>query len=179
LNPESQPPPGDDTAAIADGLEHSLDPRAVTVARLSGAVAVAVLALLNLIWIVPFLFLGSPGTIGFLLVIFGWLFLVAALAVTTYVWPAARHRHASYRVDEQGIRIRTGVWWRSMTSVPRSRVQHTDVSQGPIERSFGLATLVIHTAGTQAASVSLKGLAEGVAHEIRNYLIGGGTDDAV
>ena len=178
MNPPSQPP-SDDTAVIADSLEHSLDPRAVTVARLTGAVWVSVLALLALVGVVLALFVGSPGTIRGLLVVGGWLLFAGGLMSLTYIWPGVRHRHASYRVDERGIRIRRGVWWRSTTSIPRSRVQHTDVSQGPIERSFGLATLIIHTAGTQQASVSLGGLAYGTAQEIRNYLIEGEPDDAV
>ena len=54
-----------------------------------------------------------------------------------------------YRVDADEIEIWSGVLWRQAVVVPRSRVQHIDVSQGPIERSYGLATLSIHTAGTQ------------------------------
>ena len=45
-----------------------------------------------------------------------------------------------------------------MTNVPRSRVQHTDVSQGPLERNHGLGTLVVYTAGTDHAKVELGGL---------------------
>ncbi len=63
--------------------------------------------------------------------------------------------------------------------MPRSRVQHTDVSQGPLERRFDLATLVLHTAGTQHAAVSLGGLSHKAALAIRDYLIEGGAGDAV
>ena len=69
--------------------------------------------------------------------------------------------------------------WRSVSSVPRSRVQHTDVSQGPIERLFELSTLIIYTAGTEHASISLSGLPRATALEIRDHLIEGGQDDAV
>ena len=69
-----------------------------------------------------------------------------------------------YFLDERGIEIRRGVWWRHVVHVPRSRVQHTDVNQGPIERTYGLAHLIIHTAGTISASVALEGLERAVAH---------------
>ena len=70
--------------------------------------------------------------------------------------------------------------WRSICSVPRSRVQHTDVAQGPIERTYDLATLIIYTAGPQHASISLDGLSHETALLIRDHLIAGGeTDDAV
>ena len=105
--------------------------------------------------------------------------LVIGIGLLNLAWPAVRYRHISYRVDTTGIRIRRGVVWRSETSVPRSRVQHTDVARGPIERSFGLATLIIHTAGTENASVTLSGLAESDAYPIRDYLLESGDDDAV
>ena len=55
--------------------------------------------------------------------------------------------------------------------MPRSRVQHTDVAQGPIQRRFGLATLTVHTAGSDAAQVHLNGLEYQDALVIRDYLI--------
>ena len=42
--------------------------------------------------------------------------------------------------------------------MPRSRIQHTDVTQGPFERWLGLGTLVIYTAGTEHAAVPIEGL---------------------
>ena len=86
-------------------------------------------------------------------------------------WPKTRYRHMGYRTDENGFTIRRGVLWRGTTSIPKARVQHTDVVQGPIQRRFGLGKLVIHTAGTQDASVSLSGLPHDKAIAIRDYLI--------
>jgi len=88
------------------------------------------------------------------------------------------YRHASYRLDEQCLEIRRGVFWRTIVTVPRSRVQHTDVSQGPLERRLGLGTLVVYTAGTDHARVSLGGLEHARALRIREQLLPRG-DDAV
>ena len=63
--------------------------------------------------------------------------------------------------------------------VPRSRVQHIDVSQGPIERSYGLATLSIHTAGTEYSKVDLPGLGHSVALTVRDALLPKGAEPAV
>ena len=62
--------------------------------------------------------------------------------------------------------------------MPRSRVQHTDVSRGPLERAYDLATLVIYTAGTEHSRVALSGLAERDAYPIRDWLIHGEESDA-
>jgi membrane protein YdbS with pleckstrin-like domain len=82
-------------------------------------------------------------------------------------------------VDDRTIEIRRGVYWRAVITVPRSRVQHTDVSQGPLERSFGLGTLVIYTAGTEHAKVSLSGLEHTRALRIREHLLPTEGGDAV
>lgn len=101
------------------------------------------------------------------------------LAVLLWRWPELQHRYTSYRVDEAGLEIRSGALWRKVINVPRSRVQHTDVSQGPLERHLQLATLHVFTAGTEHSEVVLHGLARETAIEIRDYLLAGGGDDAV
>lgn len=95
------------------------------------------------------------------------------------VWPERVYRHLSYRAGEQGIEIHAGVYFRTVTTVPRSRVQHTDVSQGPMERRFGLGTLIVYTAGTAFAQVELPGLAHETATAIRDILLPKDGDDAV
>jgi hypothetical protein len=102
-----------------------------------------------------------------------------ALGWWLHRWPEIEHRYASYRVDDQGIEIRGGVVWRSVVNVPRSRVQHTDVSQGPLERSYGLGTLTIFTAGTDHARVDLAGLEHATALAIRDHLLPRERADAV
>jgi membrane protein YdbS with pleckstrin-like domain len=104
---------------------------------------------------------------------------VVFAAAWAWFWPPVRYRHTSYSVDDQGIMIRSGVVWRKVVSVPRSRVQHTDVSQGPIERGLDLATLIIHTAGTQNASIELGGLSKEIAFAVRDYLIDTDEQDAL
>ena len=108
-----------------------------------------------------------------------WFVLVLLLAWHSYRWPPIAYEHTSYRIDEQGLEIRKGVYWRVVINVPRSRVQHIDVSQGPIERRFGLGTLVVYTAGTDHAKVELEGLEHGRALAIRDYLLPSESSDAV
>lgn len=88
-----------------------------------------------------------------------------------YHWAWITYQHASYRFDHSGLEIRRGVWWRHGIRVPRSRVQHTDISQGPLERRFGLARLVIHTAGTAHSRIELAGLSHPHARALRDHLL--------
>jgi uncharacterized protein len=164
--------------SIADGIDHPLDPRYVPLQRLHGVITTLVLAGVSFVAMVGLWIASERLLFGLLLVPF-WLALVALLGWQLRRWPAIAYRHTSYRVDDLGIEIRRGVYWRGITNVPRSRVQHTDVSQGPLERRFGLGTLVVHTAGTANSEVTLAGLDHAVAGRIRDHLLPRGGDDAV
>ncbi|MEE8584201.1 MAG: PH domain-containing protein [Acidobacteriota bacterium] len=166
-------------SSIADGIERSLDPRHIQLDRIVGAVTTAIVAVsLSISWLI-LLFVSSLSLTTLLLMLAGVGAFILFLAWFTQVWPGIEHRHCAYRVDQLGIEIRRGVFWREVITVPRSRVQHTDVSQGPLERRFGLAKLHIFTAGTQHSKVELPGLARATAREIRDHLMVGGEDDAV
>jgi membrane protein YdbS with pleckstrin-like domain len=108
-----------------------------------------------------------------------WLLLVSLIAWFLHRWPAIEYRHRGYRLDAEGIEIRAGVIWRRVMNVPRSRVQHTDVAQGPLERRHGLGRLIVYTAGTDHARVELPGLAHQDALQIRDRLLPTTASDAV
>ncbi len=116
-------------------------------------------------------------TLGLLLGGLAWwiyLPLLAPLFGLVYLpwqWPVIHHRHLRYRVDALGLQIRRGVLWRRVISIPTTRVQHTDVTQGPLQRRWNLATLTVHTAGTQGASIPLSGLQHEVATQLRDHLL--------
>ena len=157
----------------------SLDPRSVVASRLTGGIILACVAFPTLLG-VGIIALTAPWHTGEKIGLFVvWVGLTGLWAVSAHFLPELRYRATRYQVDERGLTIRRGILWQSVTSVPKSRVQHTDVLQGPLQRQFELATLVIHTAGTQDAAVSLSGLAHRTALPIRDFLIGGGDDEGV
>jgi len=82
-----------------------------------------------------------------------------------------RWRRTWWKLDDIGLHVRRGLIWRVEVLVPRSRVQHLDVERGPLERQFSLATLVVHTAGSQTTALRLSGLEEPDAVELRDALI--------
>jgi membrane protein YdbS with pleckstrin-like domain len=163
---------------IPDGFER-LDPRIIDVRQTAGLITAAVLAALALIGLGSLGLATRPSWMVLGLGAAGWLAASLLLAWWLWRWPTISYRYASYRLDESGIEIRRGVVWRSIINVPRSRVQHTDVSQGPLERSHALSTLIIHTAGTAHARVALPGLARPVAIRLRDQLLPHDGRDAV
>lgn len=177
--PRSTAPLAVEPTPIADGREHALDPRSVTVERLGGAVGLAVvsvgLAIANGVTVFTTRFVGAAPKI----VLAGSLVVASIVAWSTLVLPALRYRKTRYRLDGDALRIRRGVVWHSSAVVPRDRVQHTDITQGPIERSFGIASLVVFTAGTEYARIVLEGLERDRAEKIRDWLIERGGADGV
>lgn len=164
--------------SVADGIARPLDPRVIVLDRIAGYIFTGcvsgVFAVTTLItWLAA-----DERWVPIALTIL-WPIVTGGLWWLSYAWPAVDYRHQSYAVDPRGIEIRHGVFWRSVENVPRSRVQHIDVSQGPLERRFGLGKLSIYTAGTEYALVSLRGLPHERALRIRDHLLPGETQDAV
>jgi hypothetical protein len=172
-------PPDASVGDVADGRDRTLDPRSVALGQAIGWIVTATLSVGLLLFV-------AIGLIAFLrswwartAIALAWAAASVALGWWFQRWPAIEHRHTSYRVDDHGIEIRRGVVWRRVVNVPRSRVQHTDVSQGPLERGYGLGTLTIFTAGTDHARVDLSGLDHAAALAIRDHLLPGRSSDAV
>ncbi|MEG2940442.1 MAG: PH domain-containing protein [Thermomonas sp.] len=93
---------------------------------------------------------------------------VAASLAGAYV--GARLRHQRWTLDAAGLWLRQGrMWWRE-TRVPTSRVQHVDIKHGPLERRFGLATLVVHTAAVHLSGITVRGLDDADAQHLRDTL---------
>ena len=154
--------------------EQPLDPRFVLLQRVVGWY---VTAAISLALIVGSVILLGPRRWYWCLVI--WVLGTVALGWFSYRWPEVEYRHTAYRVDGDGIEIKSGVYWRDLSNVPRSRIQHTDVAQGPLERKYGLGRLVIYTAGTAHSRVVLPGLAHETALQIRDHLLPRESADAV
>jgi membrane protein YdbS with pleckstrin-like domain len=88
------------------------------------------------------------------------------------MWRASlAFRFTRWRLDEDGLRVRRGRFWRTEVLIPRARVQHLDIERGPIERRFGLATLVVHTAGTRLNAVRQPGFDDHDASRLRDALV--------
>lgn len=97
--------------------------------------------------------------------------LVAAIALSsTFFAPARIYRRLGYALDGRLIRIVRGWLFHTDTIVPFVRVQHIDVMQGPVDKAFKIASLVVHTAGTHNSVVTLPGLAPDRAAEIRDAI---------
>lgn len=95
---------------------------------------------------------------------------VAGAAIGVWIG-RLRWKRTRWKLDEIGLHVRRGLIWRTEVLIPRSRVQHLDIERGPIERQFAVATLVVHTAGTQTHALRQSGLDAQDAVALRDALI--------
>ncbi len=147
--------------------EHHVDPASILIDRIGGMIFFLIVGGGLFFGMTLFWILGKLPS---------WLYLplllpLVGLTFLSWQWPVMRYRHIRYRVDARGFQIWRGVLWRKVISIPTTRVQHTDVTQGPIQRYWDLATLTVHTAGTEGASISLSGLRLEVAKRLRDHLL--------
>ena len=120
-----------------------LDPRARTLWRITGAFAA-----------LPLLAVGALASwaslrvaeLPFLLAVLPLLAALALFAVLAGVMPDLRWRRWRYEIREEEVDLQRGIVWVSRTLVPLARIQHVDTQSGPLQRRFGLATVVFYTA---------------------------------
>ncbi len=80
------------------------------------------------------------------------------------------YKNRSYALREKDLTYKKGWLFNSITTIPFNRIQHTEVSQGPLERKFELCTLKIYTAGGATSDLSIPGLENDEAQVLRDFI---------
>jgi membrane protein YdbS with pleckstrin-like domain len=169
LNDQTEPALSSSTEVTSD--YQKLDPHHLTLERLIGGTIVAIATLIAAISLAGYALIAGSVGIGFGIGVAASLLIILPLIWFGWIYPGLAYRHASWRLNRDGLEIRRGVWWRHRIIVPRSRVQHSDIHQGPMQRNYGIAELIVHTAGTSNSSVKLEGLSATKAEKLRETLL--------
>lgn len=111
-----------------------------------------------------------------------WAWPAAMAVVVVYaIWRAAITVRAvrawGYAERDQDLLVRHGLLVRRLSIVPYARMQFVDVTAGPLERAFGLATVQLHTAAA-ATDARVPGLPPAEAARLRDRLTALGEDRA-
>jgi membrane protein YdbS with pleckstrin-like domain len=158
--------------SMAEASLRRLDPRVVTYWRL--ALLAEVLAASAGVWLV------APFVERWFSI--GWLApLVALLGLGLVIgWPPARFQAWGFELRREDLLVRRGVLVRTTSIIPHRRIQHVDTRRDPLERWFGLARVVLYTAGIRGAEITIPGLAVKEAEALRDRLAElGGTDAGI
>jgi uncharacterized protein len=137
----------------------------VELLRLAGLL-VFVLGGLSLTWVVTGHWL--PG-LAFAVAAAAGLWRVTVIVRAVRAW--------GYAERDNDLLVRHGLLVRRLSIVPYARMQFVDVTAGPLERAFGLATVQLHTAAA-ASDAKIPGLRPAEASRLRDRLTALGEDRA-
>jgi membrane protein YdbS with pleckstrin-like domain len=143
----------------ADTTWHPVSGKLIWVRLIGIAVgAIPVLVALGYLWAYTSPTLATLVTVG-LVVLFAFRIVMVVRAVRSW----------GYAEREEELMVRHGVMVRRLSIVPYGRMQFVDVSAGPVERAFGLATVQLHTAAA-ASDAGIPGLEPAAANRLRDRL---------
>lgn len=157
---------GETTDGSTDGSVERLHPR-IRLVWAGGAVLVGLLVAVPA-WLVgrfapTFLsWLASPDAVV--------LAVAVVVGVLGVVHAVLRYRVWRFQLQEDALYLERGVLTRVETAVPYVRVQHIDTQRGPIDRLAGLSSVVVYTAGSRGADVTVPGLRPDRARRLRDRL---------
>jgi hypothetical protein len=147
-------------------MERALDPKVKKVWIISALTTAGVLMLFALPWellLRPRVAEEVPFGLSFLAVL--------VLCVPSLVLVNRTYANWRYQVNGDEVLVRHGVLWKTERGIPRHRIQHVDVTSGPIDRHLGLAELSVFTAGSLGAVVKIPGLDAAEAERLRTELL--------
>ena len=150
----------DDLFAPSDVSWTRVSPKLATLRRLNASIVAGLAA------IVALLALGL--TLGWL---YGVLAVVVIALALAWAWILIGRNQRSWRYAEREdeLLVSHGVMFRELVVVPYGRMQFVDVTAGPLERAYGMATVELHTA-TPATDAKIPGLHPDEAGRLRDRL---------
>lgn len=98
--------------------------------------------------------------------------LVVIPAILYGVWVSLYYRSIVFRVEEDHVYGRKGVWWVKEKRVPYNLVSEVRFRQGPVQRRLGLANIDVFTpaTGVQRPELSLFQIEASQAQELLSLL---------
>jgi membrane protein YdbS with pleckstrin-like domain len=92
-----------------------------------------------------------------------------AIALVRAIVVVRSVRSWGYAERDDDLLVRHGLFLRKLSIIPYARMQFVDVTAGPMERMFGLATVTMHTAAA-ASDARVPGLPGAEAARLRDRL---------
>lgn len=102
-----------------------------------------------------------------------WALIIGGITLLSLAWRFLMEKGFSvkaYAVREQDIIYRSGWIIQHVHTCPFNRVLHSTVTAGPIERRFGLASLVLYSAGPNDTDLKIPGLKEADAYALKEWI---------
>jgi len=96
--------------------------------------------------------------------------LSALLLLMLFIIPR-KVKHTKYLLRSLDLHLQKGLMWRKTVSVGINRIQHMEITQGPLERMLKLSRLAIYTAGGIRSDLNIPGLQTEDAQGLKSQLL--------
>lgn len=93
------------------------------------------------------------------------------VAVVRIVFINLAYPWKGYAVRERDVLYQSGLIWRKLVVIPFSRIQHGELSEGIVDRQFGLAKLRLYTAGGSSSDLSIPAIPKEEAERLREFIM--------
>lgn len=98
-------------------------------------------------------------------------FVAPPLLLLLTIYTVISSRAKRYQRQQHHMSFHRGVIFQSVTVQPFSRLQHVEITRGPLERLFGLATLKLFSAGGAQHAIAIPGLLLEQAEYLRGCIL--------
>lgn len=143
-----------------DGAWHQISPRYVVSQLLQSVIFIVIVA--------------AVAAVLYFALDQSWVWIPAAVLLVFTVIPMIilprQSKAIGYMLRDDDIVFRKGILWQRMVAVPYGRMQLVDITQGPLDRAFGIAQLKMVTAAA-TTGVQIPGLTQAAAELLRDTLI--------
>ena len=146
-----------------------LEPKVKTLWRINGAISSVIFGAMVAL---PEYFIGRnlgaryllpEGLIGVLVLIF--------LVVMSQVFVTKTYDNFRYNLGDDDLAVAKGIFWKQWKFISRTRVQHVDITAGPVNRYLGLVQVSIYVGGMAVPAAVLPGLTEATGEALRKRLV--------
>ena len=144
---------------------NALDKKYLTIMRIQTIITTLILSA-----IISIFYLSEEGfpLSDYLYIIGG----ILLLATIKFFYASISYKYRGYALREKDIIYKKGYIWRSITTVPFNRIQHTEIKESAIARLFSLQTVKFYTAGGATSDLKINGLKTNDALRIKEFVNG-------
>lgn len=123
---------------------------------------VVLIGLVILFWLVDVPMWVAISAVGF------WIF----IGFLQLLFISKEFKHKGYAIRTRDLVYKTGWLYKKQITVPFTRIQHVDIKQGILERSYKLSKLNLYTAGGASSDLTIPGINMEDAKRFKSFILG-------
>lgn len=140
----------------------SLDKKGITVMRINAVISGLIILFISII-AATIIYSNIESIAPKTLTIIITSIIVICVLIDIIIFPKVRYNRYKYLVNDERVEVKKGLFLITTSIIQIKRIQKIELSNGPIDRKFGLSNVNIYTA---AGTVDIKFLSNEEAREI-------------